>query len=92
MITPEPRPARRVCVRCPYCGSDDVGTEEHLTGTALVAGYDADTGEFAFTGETIVDYDSSETQLLPDGRALLCCRACCQHFPYPGRPSDRCAP
>ena len=89
MTTPDTRPPRPVPVRCPYCGSVDVGTEERLTGTALVEGYDAETGEFVYSGETIVDYDGSETQRAADGRALLFCRACCRHFPYPARPTGR---
>lgn len=79
-------------VRCPDCGSDEVGTKERLTGTALVEGYDAETGEFVYSGETIVDWDGSETQRTPDGQTLLYCRACCAQFAsltYPARPVGR---
>ena len=66
-------------VRCPRCHGTNVGTEEALTSTALVSGYDAQTGEFEYA-ETIVDFDSSTTQMSDDGRVVMFCRDCCQHF------------
>jgi hypothetical protein len=66
-------------VRCGKCRGTNVGTEESLVGVALVAGYDPQTGEFEYTGETVVDYESSETQR-QDGRIVMFCRDCCRHF------------
>ena len=66
-------------VRCTRCHGTHVGTEEALSGTALVSGYDPQTGEFEYA-ETIVDFDSSTTQTSDDGRVVLFCRECCQHF------------
>jgi hypothetical protein len=67
-------------VCCDTCRGTNVGTEEELIGVALVTGYDAQTGEFAYTGETVVDYESSQTQKSEDGRAIMFCRDCCRHF------------
>lgn len=67
-------------VRCPKCCDTNVGTEEELIGTALVRGFDPQTGEFEYTGETIVYYEGSVTQTSDDGRTLMFCRDCCTHF------------
>ena len=67
-------------VRCDKCRGTNVGTEEELIGTALVSGFDPHTGEFEYTGETIVYYDSALTQKSDDGRTIMFCRDCCRHF------------
>jgi hypothetical protein len=66
-------------VRCPTCQGTNVGTEEALTATALVSGYDPQLGEFEYA-ETIVDYESSVTQVSDDGQTIMFCRDCCGHF------------
>ena len=71
-------------VRCGKCGGTNVGTEEELIGTALVSGYDPQTGEFEYTGETVVYYDSSQTQYM-DGQVVMFCRDCCHHFLLDGK-------
>ncbi len=67
-------------VRCPQCRGTNVGTEEELIGTALVSGFDPQTGAFEYTGETIVYFDSSVTQTSEGGRTIMFCRDCCPHF------------
>jgi hypothetical protein len=74
----------RIRVVCPQCGSDDVGTFERLIGVALVAGYWPEAGghgEFAYTGEIKVDWDSSTTAM-EDGQPVLECRTCLTQFRF----------
>ena len=67
-------------VHCDKCRGTNVGTEEELIGTALVRGFEPRTGEFEYTGETVVYYDSALTQTSDDGRTIMFCRDCCRHF------------
>ena len=71
---------------CPNCGQDDcLATVETVRGYASIFGID-ERGEFEYAGDTMVDWDSSETVTDPLGRPLLHCEACGFEWVYTGGP------
>ena len=56
--------------KCPTCGEFAQGTDERLTGLALLV-FDDD-GEANYAGETKIDWDN-QTTIFEDGKARLWC-------------------
>ena len=59
--------------KCPGCGGNARGTLDNITGTALMY-LDVD-GEYEWLGETEVDWDSQESDVLK-GKVNLQCADC----------------
>src|SRR5436190_3552952 len=76
--------AALIPIVCPECKGDDVGTVERHIGIARVAGCRPEPGrhgEFAYTGETKIDWDSSTTAT-EDSKPVLECRTCLTQFTF----------
>lgn len=58
--------------QCPECGEFATGVYENILGTALMS-VDEDTGEFDFSGETDVSWDSQESVTNDKGEVELTC-------------------
>ena len=60
--------------KCPHCGGKPGGIEESILGTADIE--EGEDGQYDYSGETEVNWDSQEATTDSEGRYTLSCEEC----------------